>query len=69
MRPAEVEVAFKDYPSMVRQKLREYWMRIGVANANTYAAFKANAGDNIVAQMTVFLTPADAIYGGSDMPS
>ena len=58
--PAEVEVAFKDYPSMDRQKLRDHWMLIGAVNGHTYSAFKANAGDDIVAQMTVFLTPADA---------
>ena len=63
MSPAEVEVAFKDYPAMVRQKLRDHWMLIGAVNGNTYSAFKANAGDDIVAQMTVFPTTTGAFYG------
>jgi len=63
MSPAEVEVAFKDYPSMVRQKLRDHWMLIGAVNGHTYSAFKANAGDDIVAQMTVVPTTAGAFYG------
>ena len=44
-------------------------MLIGAVNGNTYPAFKVNAGDNVVAQMTFFLTPADASYGDSDLPS
>ena len=67
--PSEVEVAFKDYPSMVRQKLRDHWMPIGADNGNTYPAFKVNTGDNVVAQMRIFLTPAGASYGGSDLLS
>lgn len=61
--PAEVEVAFKDYPVTALQKLRGHWMLIGAVNGNTYSAFKANAGDDIVAQMTVFPTTAGALYG------
>jgi hypothetical protein len=61
--PVEVEVAFKDYPAMVRQKLRDHWMLIGAVNRNTYSTFKANAGDDIVAKMTVFPTSAGALYG------
>jgi hypothetical protein len=61
--PAEVEVAFKDSPAMALQKLRGHWMLIGAVNGNTYSAFKANAGDDIVAQMTVFPTTAGAVYG------
>ena len=48
---------------MVRQKLRDHWMLIGAVNGHTYSAFKANAGDDIVAQMTVFPTSAGALYG------
>jgi len=61
--PAEVEVEFKDYPAIVRQKLRDHWMLIGAVNENTSSAFKANAGDDIVAKMTVFPTSAGAFYG------
>jgi hypothetical protein len=61
--PAEVEVAFKDYPAMALQKLRGHWMLIGAVNGHTYSAFKAKAGDDIVAQMTVFPTTAGAVYG------
>ena len=53
--PPEVEVAFKNYSSDALQKLRGHWMLIGAVNENTYSAFKANAGDDIVAQITVFI--------------
>ena len=38
-------------------------MLIGAVNENTHSAFKANAGDDILAQMTVFPTTAGAFYG------
>ena len=37
-------------------------MLIGAVNENTHSAFKANAGDDILAQMTVFPTTAGAFY-------
>lgn len=61
--PAEVEVAFKDYPSMVRQKLRDHLMLIGTVNEHTYSAFKANTGDDIVAQIAISPMLTDAIRG------
>lgn len=60
--PAEVEVDFKDYPSVDPQKLRGHWMLIGAANEKTCLALKANAGDDIVARITTFPTSAWAAY-------
>ena len=60
--PTEVDVAFKDYPSAARQKLRGLWMLVGAVNGERYSAFKANAGNDIAARLTVFPTPAGAAY-------
>lgn len=62
LNPAEVDVAFKDYPSDARHKLRGLWMLVGAVNGKTYSAFKANAGNDIAAQVRVFPTPAGAAY-------
>lgn len=61
--PAEVDIAFKDYPSVARHKLRGLWMLVGAVNGEMYSAFKANAGNDVAAQLTVFPTPAGAVYG------
>ena len=63
LNPSEVEVAFKDYPSLARHKLRGLWMLIGAINGKTYSVFKTNAGNDVAAQVTVFLTPAGGVYG------
>ena len=62
LNPIEVDVAFKDYPSEARQKLRGLWMLVGAVNGERYSAFKANAGNDIAARLTVFPTPAGAAY-------
>ena len=60
--PAEVEIAFKDYPTEARHKLRGQWMLVGAVNGKRYSAFKANAGNDIAARLTVFPSPAGAAY-------
>lgn len=60
---AEVNVAFKDYPSEARHKLRGLWMLVGAVNGEMYSAFKANADNDVAAQLTVFPTSAGAAYG------
>src|SRR2546427_2544738 len=62
LNPAEVEVAFKDYPSAARKKLRGHWMLIGAVNGKTYSVLQANASNDVVAQVTVLPTPAGAAY-------
>ena len=38
-------------------------MLVGAVNGERYTAFKANAGNDIAARLTVFPTPAGAAYG------
>ncbi|MDI1270537.1 MAG: hypothetical protein PSV40_15725 [Polaromonas sp.] len=63
LNPVEVNVAFKDYPSEARHKLKGLWMLVGAVNEEMYSAFKANAGIDIAAQFSAFPTPAGAAYG------
>ena len=61
LNPAEVDVVFRDYPAEARLEVCGRWMLIGALNAATYSAFKANAGTDIKADMTVFPTPSGAV--------
>lgn len=61
LNPAEVDVAFKDYPAEARLEVCGRWMLIGAVHPATYSAFKANAGGDITADMTVFPTPSGAV--------
>lgn len=64
LNPFEVDAVFRDYPSEVRHKLQGLWMLIGAINGKTYSVFKANADNDVAAQVTVFPTPAGAAYVG-----
>lgn len=62
LNPAEVDIGFKDYPSEERQKLRGLWMLVGAVNGRMYSAFKANAGQDVAAKVSVFPSPSGSVY-------
>ena len=61
LNPVEVDVVSRDYPAEARLEVCGRWMLIGAVHPATYSAFKANAGGDITADMTVFPTPSGAV--------
>lgn len=61
LNPVEVDVVSRDYPAEARLEVCGRWMLIGAVHPATYSAFKANAGGDIKADMTVFPTPSGAV--------
>ena len=60
--PAEVDAAFQQEPTHVRERVRQHWMLTGVVTQGLFNAMRVDAGRDIAGEVAILRTSSGAAY-------